>query len=115
MKTDSKVLQLISKINARKISPEDVSKILDSIEKNGGTLDILYDVEDRKGEEYYEELFTNAKLGVYNRDSLMKMAEIKYEQKTDSENRKIFAICIGSGTVLILAIVLIVSIVRGRS
>ena len=115
MKNDSRILQLINKIDAGKISPEDVSKFVDLIEKKDGPLDILYDVENRNDEEYYEELVTNARLGVYNRDSLIRMAEIKYSMRKDLDNRKKIAMCVGAGFVIVLVTVLIISIINGRS
>lgn len=115
MKNDSRILRLISKIDAGKISPEDVGRILDSIEKQDGPIDILYDVESRRDESYYEDLLMNAKLGIYNRESIIRMAEIRYDDSKDDINKKQLVVYIGVGIAIAFAVLLIVSIVRGRS
>lgn len=115
MKNDSRILQLISKIDAGKISPEKVNRILDSIEKHDGPIDILYDVEQRKDERFYEELLMNAKLGIYNRESLTRMAEIRYEDSEATVNKNKLVVYIGAGIAFVFVVLLIVSIVRGRS
>ena len=61
------VHRLIDRIDSGKISFENVKKQIDKIEQEFGALDLLYDVENRNDQLYYEELLSEARLGIYNR------------------------------------------------
>jgi len=111
MNAEKKILKLISQIDKGNASPESVTKKISRIKAQGGKLDILYNVEERYDQEYYDELLADARIGIYNSNSLIRMSEIKYQAKN---NKKILFI-IGGGTVAILIVALVIILGRAKS
>lgn len=113
MDKDARVLRLIEKIDSGKISGNEVAKILDQIYKDNGNTDILYDVNDRTDQAYYEELLRDARIGIYNRQSLIRMAEIRHKAKNGSDKKKTWII--GGSVVLVIIAIIIIIATGGRS
>ena len=81
--------------------------MLDQIYKNSAETEIIYDVNDRTDRAYYEELLSNAKIGIYNKKSLVRMAEINYKGKSGVDKKVLFVI----GGAVVLAIIAIIIII----
>lgn len=77
MDKKDKIVKLINKIDSGRINADQTARILDAYEKEYGPLNMIYDVAARDDDKYYEELLDDARIGIYNRQSLIKMAEIK--------------------------------------
>ncbi len=107
MDMDARILRLIEKINAGKVSSREAASMIDQIYKNSGESEIIYDVNDRTDRAYYEELLSNAKIGIYNRKSLIRMAEINYNGKSGINKKALFVI----GGAVVLAIIAIIIII----
>lgn len=105
---DTTVLRLINAIDSGRLSPEVTKQKIDVIEKKFGPLNMLYDVDDRDDDSYYEELLTNARLGIFNRDSIIKMAAIKYcsihSNRYDNIRRLIVCGIVGIAIIVFLII-----------
>lgn len=101
MDKDERILALINKIDSGKVSSEGVAKYLDEIEKKYGPIELLYETEDRDDEEYYEKLLSDARMGLFNRQSILKMAEIKCPEKSNDKKKKIVFL----GIVLVFVLV----------
>ena len=78
---DKAVAKLIKRISKGSISKGAAIRELNSIERKYGSLDMLYDISDRTDSDYYEELLTDYRMGVYSRTSILKMIEIRSLQK----------------------------------
>ena len=113
MDKDARILRLIEKIDSGKVSGNEVAKILEQIYKNCGETEIIYDVSDRTDLDYYKELLSNAKIGIYNRKSLIRMAEIKYDGNSSFDKRT--ACMIGGAVVLVIIAIIIIITVGGES
>jgi hypothetical protein len=113
MNKDERILRLISRIDSGTISSEEVFKRLDMIEKNSNDLYVIYDVNERTDPAYYEELLSNARIGIYNKQSLIRMAEIKYDKK--STLRKKAVLIIGGVALAATLITIIVILAGGKS
>ena len=107
MDRDAKILRLIEKIDSGKVSSKEAASIFDQIYKNSGETEIIYDVNDRTDRAYYEELLSNAKIGIYNKKSLVRMAEINYKGKSGVDKKVLFVI----GGAVVLAIIAIIIII----
>lgn len=112
---DAWILRLIDKIDSGSISADEVSRKLDNFEKASGELDIIYAVEDRTDPEYYDELLANARMGIYNRDSLIKMAQIRYADNTCQANGYKKNIIIAAILIIIAVIGIVIAVVGGKS
>lgn len=110
MNKDARILRLIRKIDSGKISGDKAARMFDRIYNDSGETEIIYDVNTRTDQPYYEELYSNAKIGIYNRQSLIRMAEIKYKGKSGVDNKKV---CVIGGTVVLVIIAIIVIIAAG--
>lgn len=113
MDKDEKILKLIKKIDSGGISCNEASRQLDAIEREHGTSDILYDIENRNDTAYYDELILNARLGIYNRQSLLKMAEMKFEGSPNRNKTNNAALIVGGIILLIVIAVIIIAIAGG--
>ncbi len=111
-KSDARILRLIDMIDSGSISPDAVGRKLDSYEKTYGTLDILYDVKESSDSAYYDELISNARIGIYNRASLVKMAEIQYKGD-GKEDKKSFVTYIIAGVLVVAVIIGVIIAVLG--
>ena len=107
MDKDARILKLIEKIDYGKVSGNEAARMYDQICKNSGETEIIYYVNDRTDRAYYEELLSNAKIGIYNRKSLIRMAEINYNGKSSVDKKVLFVI----GGVTVLAIIAIIIII----
>ena len=107
MDKDARILKLIEKIDSGKVSSKDAAIEFDRIYKNSGETEIIYDVNDRTDQAYYEELLSNARIGIFNRQSLIRMAEINYKGKNGVDKKVLFII----GCVIVLAIIAIIIII----
>ena len=107
MDTNTRILKLIEKIDSGKVSGDEAARILDRIYRDSGETEIIYDVDDRTNRAYYEELLSNAKIGIYNKKSLIRMAEINYKGKSGVDKKVLFAI----GGAVILAIIVFITII----
>lgn len=114
MNKDARILNLISKIDSGKVSGDEAARILDQIYKNSEETEIIYDVDDRTDRAYYEELLSNAKIGIYNRKSLIRMAEINYKGKS-GVNKKILFVIGGAAVLAIVAIIIFIIAAGGES
>ncbi len=108
MNKDERILKMIEKIDSGKVSGDEAARKFDQIYNNSGETEIIYDVNDRTDKAYYEELYSNAKIGIYNRQSLVRMAEIKYKGKSGVEKKKAFIIG-GAAVLVIIAIIIIIT------
>lgn len=104
MDKETMILQLIKKIDHGAVSASKASKELEMIEQKCGSLDLLFDVEDRNDSEYYNELLTNARMGLYNKESIIKMAEIMYDEKKTITKWIVVAAAV---IVVVIAVILI--------
>ncbi len=112
---DAWILQLIDKIDSGRISADEVSRKLDNYEKASGELDMIYAVEDRTDPEYYDELLANARMGIYNRDSLIKMARMRYTGNTSQADGYKKNIIIAAILIVIAVIGIVITVVGGKS
>ena len=108
MDKDARILRLIEKIDSGKVSGNEAARMLDQIYENSEEPEIIYDVNDRTDQAYYEELRSNAKLGIYNRKSLIRMAEINYKGK-NGVDKKAFYFIAGVVVLAIIAIIIIIA------
>ena len=108
MDKDARILKLIEKIDSGKVSGGEAARMFDQIYKNSGETEIIYDVNDRTDRAYYEELLSNAKIGIYNRKSLIRMAEINYNGKCGVDKKVLFVIG-GAAVLAIIAIIIIIA------
>ena len=106
------VHRLIDRIASGKISFENVKKQIDKIEQEFGALDLLYDVENRNDQLYYEELLSEARLGIYNRESLLKMAEIRLSEQPGKRLIPTKTLVIGSALLLIVIVGIVIAVYR---
>ena len=106
------VHRLIDRIDSGKISFENVKKQIDKIEQEFGALDLLYDVENRNDQLYYEELLSEARLGIYNRESLLKMAEIRLSKQPGKRPIPTKTLVIGSALLLIVIVGIVIAVYR---
>lgn len=106
------VHRLIDRIDSGKISFENVKKQIDKIEQEFGALDLLYDVENRNDQLYYEELLSEARLGIYNRESLLKMAEIRLSEQPGKRPIPTKTLVIGSALLLIVIVGIVIAVYR---
>ncbi len=113
MDKDARILRLIDKIDSGKISGNEAARMLDQIYKKFGEIEIIYDVNDRTDRAYYEELLSNAKIGIYNRKSLIRMAEINYNGKSSADKKLLFVI--GGAAVLAIIAIIIIIVTGGES
>lgn len=113
MDKDARILRLIEKIDSGKVSGDEAARMFDQIYKNSGETEIIYDVNDRTDQAYYKELFSNAKIGIYNRKSLIRMAEINYKGKSSVDKKVLFAI--GGAVVLVIIAIIIIMTTGGES
>lgn len=109
MDNDARILKLIGEIDSGKVSGNKAAKIFDNIYKDSGETEILYDVNNRTDRAYYEELLSNAKLGIYNRKSLIRMAEINY-QGEGGVDKKVLLVIGGTAVLVIIGIIIIIAI-----
>ncbi len=105
---ETRIIKLIEKIDSGKVSGNEVARLLDQIYSNSGETEIIYDVSDRTDQAYYDELLSNAKIGIYNRHSLIRMAEIKYKGKSGVD-KKVLYIIGGAVALVIIAIIIIIA------
>lgn len=112
MDKKTRVHQLIERIDSGRVSLDEVKKQIQEIEKKYGSLDLLYDVDDRTDQSYYEDLLCNARLGIYNKESLLKMAEIKLTGVTSKRITTTKAVVIGSALLVIVIAGIIIAICR---
>lgn len=108
MDKDARILRLIERIDSGKVSGNEAARVFDQIYKNSGETEIIYDVNNRTDRAYYEELLSNAKIGIYNRKSLIRMAEINYKGKTGVD-KKVLYIVGGAVVLAIIAIIIIIA------
>ena len=106
------VHRLIDRIDSGKISFENVKKQIDKIEQEFGALDLLYDVENRNDQLYYEELLSEARLGIYNRESLLKMAEIRLSEQPGKRPIPTQTLVLGSALLLIVIVGIVIAVYR---
>lgn len=109
MAKDARILRLIDKINSGKISGKEAARMYDQIRNSSGETEIIYNICDRTDQAYYEELLTNAKIGIYNKQSLIRMAELKYKGKSGVNKKKAYIIG-GAAVLAIIAIIVIVAV-----
>ena len=113
MDKDERILKMIEKIDSGKVSGDEAARMFDQIYNNSGETEIIYDVNDRNDQAYYEELYSNAKIGIYNRQSLVRMAEIKYKGKSGVDKK--IAFIIGGAAVLVIIAIIIIIAAGGES
>ena len=113
MDRDAKILRLINQIDSGKMSGAEVERQLDLIDKEYGASKILYDVNDRTDLAYYEELLSDARIGIFNRQSLIRMAEIRYVGKKAKPRKT--ALIIGGIAFLAIITAIIVIVTGGKS
>lgn len=106
------VHRLIDRIDSGKMSFENVKKQIDKIEQEFGALDLLYDVNNRNDQLYYEELLSEARLGIYNRESLLKMAEIRLAEQPGKRPISTKTVVIGSALLLIVIVGIVIAVCR---
>ena len=75
------IASLINRISKGTISENGAYRKLDSLDKKYGPFEMLYDVSNRTDAEYFEELLSDFRLGVYSKESIQKMIEIKAKEK----------------------------------
>lgn len=98
MDRNEAVLRLVKKISDGKCTYSKTSRILDSIERKYGSIDMLCEVEERQDKEYLQILVSDARMGIYSRESILKMASIN-DQKSKKNERKAYLIL--AGTIII--------------
>lgn len=113
MDKDARIIRLIGRIDSGKISGNEVTRMYDKICNNSGETEIIYDVSDRNDQAYYEELLADARIGIYNKQSLIRMAELKYKRKCGVDKKK--ACIIGGAVVLAIIAIIIIVAVGGES
>lgn len=113
MDKEARVLRLIQKIDSGKISSKEVARTLDQFYQKPGETEIIYEVNDRTDKAYYEELLADAKIGIYNRQSLIRMVELKYKGKSGVDMKK--ASIIGGAIVLTIMAIIVVIAAGGES
>lgn len=110
MNGDTRILKLIEKIDAGRISGTEVARQLDQIEQAYGSSYVIYSLSDRTDPVYYEKLLSDARLGIYSRQSLIRMAEIRYAGNGVENKRLAFII---GGVALVAIVIVIIAIVTG--
>lgn len=115
MDKDAKILRLIERIDSGKVSGNEAARMFDRIYKNSGETEIIYDVNDRTDQAYYEELQSNAKLGIYNKKSLIRMAEINYKGKSGVDKKVLYIIGGAIALAIIILTIIIVIAAGGES
>lgn len=101
---DAQIIKLVSQIDSGKLSPETVRRLLERFEARFGALDMLYDVESRTDKAYYEELLSNARIGIYNKESLIKMAELRYNG-TNESCKCLWPVCFALGVSIVTIVI----------
>lgn len=113
MNVDLEVTKLIKKIDNGGISKSEVIKQIDRLERFYGAFDLLYDVCERDDPDYYEELKSDALIGLYNRNSLLKMAEIRCrEEKALLSGTNLLIVGV---TVVVLVIAIVLAKTGGKT
>ena len=72
---------LVNRITKGTISKSSAYRKLNALEKKYGHIDMLYDVDTRTDQSYYDELLSDFRMGIYSKESITKMIEIRASQK----------------------------------
>jgi hypothetical protein len=100
------VLKLVNQIDAGKRTYAQTVREIKRIEKRGGALDMLYQIEDRMDQAYMEELVKYAHMGIYSKDSILKMAAINDERSKKYWKRS----CIFASIILLVIVIGVICI-----
>ena len=103
---------LVNRITKGTVSKSSAYRRLNSLEKKYGHIDMLYDVDVRTDQAYYDELLSDFRMGIYSKESISKMIEIRASQK---KLPVISYSAIAGIIVLALIVITVVSIVIWRS
>ena len=78
---DRAISLLVNRISKGTISKSGAYRKLESLIKKYGSIEMLYDVSDRTDEAYFDELLSDFKMGIYSKDSIKKMIDIRAKEK----------------------------------
>ena len=109
MDIESRITRLVRRIDKGTITKREAQRIIEYYEQVFGPFDLLYDVNDRNDKEYYEELKSDALIGIYNKASLLKMAEIRCPATAPRSSLTGFLIIAISLIALIIAVVIAIT------
>ena len=109
MDIESRITRLIRRIDKGTITKREAKRMIEYFEHAFGPFDLLYDVNDRNDKEYYEELKSDALIGLYNKASLLKMAEIRCPATVQRSSLIGLLIVVISLIALIIAVVIAVT------
>lgn len=101
MNKDGRVLRLVNNISNGKKTYAQVKREIDGIENKFGELDLLYQVEDRTDLDYAQKLINDVRIGVYSKESILKLGMIYNNQGQRYKKEKI-CICIIALVILLL-------------
>lgn len=109
MMNDKAVSILVDQISKGCISKRNAYRKLESIDKKYGLMEMIYDVSDRSDTAYFDELLSDFRMGIYSKDSIRKMIELKAsEKKLPLLSHSTIAIAVGIIVLVLIATVLIV-------
>ena len=78
---DRAISLLVNRISKGTISKRGAYRNLESLVKKYGPIEMLYDVSDRTDAAYFDELLSDFKMGIYSKDSIKKMIDIRAKEK----------------------------------
>ena len=109
MMNDKAVSLLVDQISKGTISKRNAYRKLESIDKKYGPIEMLYDVSDRSDASYFDELLSDFRMGIYSKESIKKMIELKAsEKKLPLLSRSTIAVIVGFILLVLIITVLIV-------
>lgn len=110
---DRAISLLVNQISKGTISKNGAYRKLESLVKKYGPIEMLYDVSDRTDEAYFIELLSDFRMGIYSKDSIVKMIEIRaHEKKLPLLSYSTIA---AIGAAILLVLIIIVSIIIWRN
>ena len=109
MMNDKAISLLVNQLSKGTISKRSAYRKLESIDKKYGPIEMLYDVSDRTDASYFDELLSDFRLGIYSKDSIRKMIEIRAnENKLPHFSYSTIALIAGTVVLVIIVTVLLV-------
>ena len=110
---DRSISLLINQISKGTISKSGAYRKLDYLEKKYGPIEMLYDVSERTDAAYFDELLSDFRMGIYSKESIRKMIDIRaYEKKLPLIS---YSTIVAIATPILLALIIVVLIIVWRN
>jgi hypothetical protein len=110
---DRSISRLINQISKGTISKSGAYRKLDYLVKKHGPIEMLYDVSDRTDAAYFDELLSDFRMGIYSKESIKRMIDIKANEKKLPPIS--YSTIAAIAAPILLALIIVISIIIWRN